>query len=287
MSSSSPTVTALLPAYNAAAFIDETLQSLAAQTYPHFRVLISVDVSVDDTIERCERFACGDERFVVLRQATRQGWVCNSRALLRLAESDLCFFIGHDDVVEPDYVETLVAALATKRTAVLAYSDMGVSWPNGRRALRIYGELDGVAGRLERGKIVLSRNGDWWTSYRGIFRTQAARHGQPLRRNLAGEFAADWPFLLHFALQGECIRVPRLLYHKRRHKANLSSTWTGGGSGGELDWMAVGLCCGILVLQADLTSRERLTLLRRIANDILQHFRLAPHRWLSSFRLFG
>lgn len=283
MSLGSPSVTALLPAYNAAVFIDETLQSLAAQTYPHFRVLISVDASVDDTFERCERFARGDDRFVVLRQAERQGWVRNSRELLRRAESDFCFFIGHDDVVEPDYVEALVVVLASKRTAVLAYSDMRVSWPNGRHDLRTYGELDGVAGRLERGKIVLARNGAWWTTYRGIFCTRAARRGQPLRRNLAGEFAADWPFLLHFALHGECIRVPRLLYHKRRHMTNLSSTWTGG----ELDWMAVGLCCGLLVLQANLTFRERATLARRVAMDILQYFHLAMHRLLRSFRVFG
>lgn len=282
MSAGSLSVTALVPAYNAAAFIDETLQSLAAQTYPHLRVLISVDASADDTADRCERFAGGDTRFVVVRQAERLGWIRNSCELLRRAESDLCFFIGHDDVAEPEYVAALVAALAARPAAVLAYSDIELVRPDGDRAARVYAELDGVTERLERGKVVLARTGDWWIPYRGLFRTRVVRRGRPLRRNLAGEFAADWPFMLHVALEGECVRVPRLLYRKRWQVTSLSLSW----SFGARERIAVGLCCGMRLLQADLTLGERAALLatlaRRLADDVIHRIRLLASRGLRS-----
>ncbi|MBU3729551.1 MAG: glycosyltransferase family 2 protein [Phycisphaerales bacterium] len=269
-----PSVTALLPAYNAAAFIDETLQSLAAQTYPHFRVLISVDASDDDTAERCERFARGDARFSVVRQARRLGWIRNSCAALRRADTDLCFFMGHDDVVEPEYVDALVAALAGNPRAALAYPDVEASAHDGRCTIVAYPEIDGVAARLERGRIALRRGGAWWATYRGIFRTAAAQRDQPLRRHLSGEFMADWPFLLHFALCGECVRVPRPLYRKRYRTSSLSPSW----GYGPLQQVAVGLSCARTLMEADLTIRERMALLgalaRRVARNVAQRARL-------------
>ena len=53
----SPLVTALVPTYNGAAFITRTLDSLAAQTWPHIEILIGDDRSTDDTLEVVRRFA--------------------------------------------------------------------------------------------------------------------------------------------------------------------------------------------------------------------------------------
>ena len=120
----------------------------------------------------------------------------------------------------------------------------------------------------------MSRSG----SIGGRSRTSAARRGCPLRKHLAGEFAADWPFLLHFALHGECVRVPRLLYRKRYRTTGLSHEWRYG----VLPWMAVNLCCGKLIMQADLSPSERLALLaavaRRIAKDVVMPVLLLPRR---------
>lgn len=273
MSVGQPSVTALLPAYNAAAFIDETLQSLAAQTYPNLRVLISVDASTDDTAERCERVARGDARFTVVRQPQRLGWIDNSRELLRRAESDLCFFMGHDDVVEPEYVEALVAALVANPRAVMAHSDMELFRPDGRRTTRAYVDLDGVNERRERARMVLLRGHAWANTYRGLFRTSVAHSGQPLRKHLAGDRTADWPFLLHFALAGECVRVPSVLYRKRMHAGSLTASRRIGVH----HRVSVDLCCGRMLLQADLPLRERTrllaTLARRMAMDVIE---LAP-----------
>ena len=46
-------VTALVPAYQAADFIQKTLDSLSRQKYDDFRVIISVDLCNDKTYEIC------------------------------------------------------------------------------------------------------------------------------------------------------------------------------------------------------------------------------------------
>ena len=52
-----PTVTAILPCYNAEAFISDTLGSLAAQTWPKLEILIGDDASADGTLAIVNAFA--------------------------------------------------------------------------------------------------------------------------------------------------------------------------------------------------------------------------------------
>jgi len=253
-----PGVVALVPAYNAAGFITETLRSLAAQTYGNLRVIVSVDRSDDDTAAHCTAFARHDPRFTVIVQPERLGWVGNTNALLRLAADQYAFFMGHDDVVEPEYVARLTAALLNNPRAVLAFSDMDMVDPS-RPSPDVcrYAALDGVADPVERGRRLIVRGHGWWNAYRGLFRRDAARRVGGLRRHLAGEFVADWPFVLGLALQGECVRVPEVLYRKRSRPTSLSHIW------GDTGWAWIGtyLACGRTVARADLPIMQRLALL--------------------------
>ena len=92
-----PTVVALVPAWRSAAFIQETLDSLGAQTYPNLHVLISDDASPDNTAEICEAFAARRANTRVIRQAKNLGWIGNVNALLREAAGDYFFFAFHDE----------------------------------------------------------------------------------------------------------------------------------------------------------------------------------------------
>ena len=67
-------LTICIPAYNAAAFIGRTIGCAQAQTYPHFRMLISVDRSDDDTAAICRAHAAADRRIEVFEQSDRLGW---------------------------------------------------------------------------------------------------------------------------------------------------------------------------------------------------------------------
>jgi glycosyltransferase involved in cell wall biosynthesis len=244
-------VVACMPAWNAAAFITPVLESLAAQTYPNLDVLISVDVSRDETAEICDRFAASRPRWRVIRQKTRLGWIANANALLRAADGDYLFFAFHDDPLQPQYVAKLADALERNPRAVLAFADIDTN-----RGPSSYQELDGVVDRFERARRLLLADGHWWDPNRGLFRASAARALGGLRRHLGGESWADWPWLLRLALLGEFVRVPEPLLRKNFRREGLSSTWKHG------LWarVAVQLACLRAVTEAGLPPGQQLDL---------------------------
>ena len=256
----SPRVAALLPAWNSAAFIEPTLEALAAQTYGSLEVLISDDASTDETHEICARFVLTHPRFRLMRQAKRQGWVGNVNALLREAEADYFFFAFHDDPPRPTYVASLVASLESNPRAVLAFSDVELD-VKGTREHRSYTELDGVRDHMERARRVIDRKGLWWIPNRGLFRAEAAARIGGMRRHLAGEYSADWPWLLHLALLGEFMRVPRPLITKVMRKGGLSMSW----KPNVWNLLAVATACSREIARSGIPIPDRMSLYRSLA----------------------
>jgi glycosyltransferase involved in cell wall biosynthesis len=254
---SSPTIVACVPAWNAETFIEKTLGSLAAQSYRNFRVLISVDQSTDATAEICERFAAKDERFEVLCQTRRLGWIANVNALLQRADSDYCVFAFHDDILEPSFLSELAAALKTNPTAVLAYSDMDVTWLDGSLEKVSYCAPGNFFDPGALTQSLFRRDDAWYAPHRGLFRTSIGKKIGGLRKNLVGEFSADQPWLIHLSLYGEFVRVPKVLCHKHYMKESLSLKW----KYGLWNMSALGLACATEVLRAKVPLLLRLRVL--------------------------
>ena len=249
-------VVALVPAWNAESFIERTLESLARQTYSNLHVLISDDASTDATADICQRFVDTDSRFELLRQPENLGWVGNSNALLRAARADYLLFAFHDDVLLPEYISRCVAALEANPSAVVAHSDMVTYFQDHEPEIGRYTRLEGVTSRVERAKWVLWRQDHWFAPNRGVFRSEAAERIGGLKRHLAGEFSADWPWLVHMALLGESIRVPEVLVEKYYQKASLSRTW----NHGLRHQLGAALSCAREIHNAHLTAKESLRL---------------------------
>ena len=72
MNSSAPLVSILVPAYNAARYLPGLCQSIQAQTYPHYEVIIGNDGSNDDTASVLAPFL-QDNRFQLLRWQPNRG----------------------------------------------------------------------------------------------------------------------------------------------------------------------------------------------------------------------
>ena len=219
------TVTALVPAYQAAEFIQPTLDSLSAQTRDGFDVIVSVDLCDDDTYEVCMKHSAQDPRFRVLKQDQRMGYVGNCNFLINHASADYVLLAFHDDLLEPDYVEKLCRVLDTRPETVLSFSDVLYTAVDGSQEHWIYTELEGMHNRVQRGLKVLERAGRWYVPNRGIFRLKEARKIQGLKTHGAGEFSVDWPWLFHMSLLGEFVRVDEILCKKFRKPGSLSRTW--------------------------------------------------------------
>jgi glycosyltransferase involved in cell wall biosynthesis len=223
--SSPPRVLALVPTWKAAGFISRTLDALAAQTCPGLAILISDDASPDDTAAICERRAAEDPRFRVIRQARNRGWVGNVNVLLGESDAEYLLFAFHDDLPEPGYVERCVAALEADPSAVLAFSDIRLVSQDGTVEELSYTQLDGVTDRIECACRIARQKGAWWIPNRGVFRAPAAREIGGLLRHGAGEFSADWPWLLEMSLLGGFVRIPERLVTKFYLPGSLSRNW--------------------------------------------------------------
>ncbi|MFI5370381.1 MAG: glycosyltransferase family 2 protein [Candidatus Eisenbacteria bacterium] len=251
-----PRVVALVPTWKAARFIAATLESLGAQTHPNLEILISDDASPDDTATICECHAARDPRFRVIRQPRNLGWVGNVNALLRVARGDHLLFAFQDDLPEPTYVERCVAALAENPAAIMAFSDIVLVHQDGTREEKCYTGLEGVTSGLERARRLIGQRGSWWIPNRGVFRSSAADVIGGLRRHRAGEFSADWPWLIHMALLGEMVRIPECLVTKIYQTESLSRSWDFGAR----SWTAVTLSAIEEVRRARIPARDKATL---------------------------
>jgi glycosyltransferase involved in cell wall biosynthesis len=104
---SDPLVSVVIPTYNRAELICNTVQNVLAQTYTNVEIIVVNDGSTDKTIERLARF---ENQIRVLSQANSGPAVARNRGA-RLATGEFIAFQDSDDLWEPTKLETQVRLL--------------------------------------------------------------------------------------------------------------------------------------------------------------------------------
>jgi glycosyltransferase involved in cell wall biosynthesis len=112
-----PRVSICIPTYNAAAFIERTLQSALAQTLQEIEVVVADDGSTDSTLSLIER--CNDSRVRLLPAATREGFGANWNRAVAAAGAPCVKVLCHDDVLLPDCALLQYEALQDPDIAVV------------------------------------------------------------------------------------------------------------------------------------------------------------------------
>jgi glycosyltransferase involved in cell wall biosynthesis len=102
----------VIPAFNAAATIAHTLQSVAAQTSAAWEVVVVDDGSADGTAAIADRFARDDGRFRVQRQANA-GEAAARNAGIVAARHEWLLFLDADDWIAPGYLTSMTSVLET------------------------------------------------------------------------------------------------------------------------------------------------------------------------------
>ena len=97
-------VSVVIPAYNAAATLDETLRSVRSQTHRALEIIVVDDGSTDDTGAIAQRHAAVDDRVQVVAQ-DNAGLAASRNAGWIRARSELIAFIDADDLWAPTKIE--------------------------------------------------------------------------------------------------------------------------------------------------------------------------------------
>jgi glycosyltransferase involved in cell wall biosynthesis len=218
MSNSSPLVSIGLPVYNSEKYITEAINSLLAQTFSDFELIVSDNASNDRTEQICREFAKRDSRIRYYRNEQNIGLGRNHNRTFELAKGQYFKWMHGDDLIAPEYLEKCVEILQKFPSIILCYTkereideegnsigsmsylvDFKCSQPHQR--FRYYIDLWRNNGYIY-GNPVL-----------GLIRSDKLRMTPLMRTNLWSELA----FVGELLLLGEFYEVPEELFFYRHH----------------------------------------------------------------------
>jgi glycosyltransferase involved in cell wall biosynthesis len=113
-------VSVMMPAYNAAAYIEQAIHSALAQTYTRWELLVVNDGSTDDTAAVAERF--DDARIRILTKENGGESTARNMALDH-ARGEFIAFLDADDAYDPSHLELTVAFLNANPGREAVYTD--------------------------------------------------------------------------------------------------------------------------------------------------------------------
>ena len=200
-------VTIGVPTYNNARTIRRALDSVRAQSYTQWRLIISDDGSKDDTVSIAQKYAQEDSRITVVSQPTNLNYG-NFRYLVGRATTPYFAFLAGDDWMEPDFLEEALLVLVAAPEVVAAVPGV-LMHPEGKEPYRSPATKSLEGSAEERFASYIRDPGDNSRMY-GLFRTEVARKSFPDRNY----HAYDWTFSARSLLHGTHRQLPRVLLHR-------------------------------------------------------------------------
>ncbi|HTH16889.1 MAG TPA: glycosyltransferase family A protein [Magnetospirillum sp.] len=219
-----------LPVHNGGTYLSAALESLLRQSFADFEVVVSDNASTDATPDICLDFARRDPRIVYTRVKTNIGAGPNFNRVFHLCQSPRFKWMAHDDLLAPEALATLMAALDDRPNAVLSHSRLALI-DDAARPLEVAadGSVLDHRGRpfhrlepahLAEGKRPSQRFGqalrrmNWCTAIFGIIRSDALA-----RTHMHGSYyEADRVLLAELALLGRFVQVDDKVMIKRCHE---------------------------------------------------------------------
>src|ERR1051325_7839947 len=102
-----PLVSVIVPTYNRANLLRETIESVLAQTYPNIELIVVDDGSTDETPELLKQY---DDRLAYIRKQNAGGTAARNTGILA-AHGEYLNFLDHDDLFLPTKIERQVKIL--------------------------------------------------------------------------------------------------------------------------------------------------------------------------------
>ncbi|WP_404786563.1 glycosyltransferase family 2 protein [Altericista sp. CCNU0014] len=213
-----PSVSVVIPAYNAEQYIVETIESLQNQTFSDFEIIVSDDASTDRTVPIVREI--GDPRLTVI--SAENGGVSAARNRgIAVARGEFIAFLDADDLWDPDKLRLQVEALRENPKAGLSYG-----W---------FYQWNYAVHKAAETKLLMCPSATGPEAYREIVEENVVGSGSNIfvRRaalDSVGGFdetlthGEDWEFCFRVALAWEVALIPQpLVYYRQHSTSNCSS----------------------------------------------------------------
>ncbi len=195
----------ITPVYNTPHdVLRECIDSVLAQTHPDWEFILVDDNSPDHTVRDVLAEYSGNPRIRVEHRTDNGGIVSASNDGLALATGEFVALLDHDDLLTPDALATMAAAIATDDTIDYLYSDEDKIDPTGKRFDR-FNKPDWSPQRLR---------GQNYCTHLSVFRTTLLRTIGGFRTGFDG--SQDYDLILRATEQARrIVHIPEVLYHWR------------------------------------------------------------------------
>jgi glycosyltransferase involved in cell wall biosynthesis len=205
-----------MPVYNGENFLKEGLDSILAQTFKDFEVIISDNASSDKTGEICQIFAAQDSRIRYYRNEKNIGAAKNFNRVFELACGEYFKWAAHDDVCAPENIERCVEVLNSDSSVVLCYPKTIIIDEVNKKTIKYDDGFHFVSPKPHeryRSYHERVRGGHGCNPIFGLIRADVL--GQTA---LMGAYPnSDHVLLGELVLHGKVYEVPEFLFFKRNH----------------------------------------------------------------------
>lgn len=237
----SPLLSIGIPIYNGEKFIHVTIDSILAQTFTDFELIICDNCSTDQTGAICQSYAAADPRVRYYRNEKNLGAAGNFNRAFAYATGKYFKWNAHDDLIQETYLERCISVLESDPTIVLCHSQTQIIDDQGQpieasdkdRFIRYENDkvlrvgLDSKDRNLgsfrvdERFQGIVLRT-RWCFDIFGVMRSEALR-----RTSLQESFyGTDKVLLSELSVLGRFAEIPEPLFLNRRHLAQSGSLKT-------------------------------------------------------------
>jgi glycosyltransferase involved in cell wall biosynthesis len=123
-SAARPLVSVVTPFYNTAPYLAQCIESVLAQSYPHFEYILMDNCSTDGSAEIAETYARRDPRIRLIRRSEFLSQLANyNRALAEISRtSEYCKLVQADDWIFPECLQLMVQAFEQSESIGLVSS---------------------------------------------------------------------------------------------------------------------------------------------------------------------
>jgi glycosyltransferase involved in cell wall biosynthesis len=126
-------VSVVLPVYNAARYLEDSIQSIIDQSYKHWELIIVDDNSIDNSFEIAEKYARKDKRIKVFRNKSHKGVAITANRAINFAKGEFIARMDADDVSSKNRLSKQLSFLKKNSETILVGSQCVLIDANGKK----------------------------------------------------------------------------------------------------------------------------------------------------------
>lgn len=216
-----PVVSIGMPVYNGEKYIKMSLDSLLAQTFTDFELIISDNASTDSTSAICREYALADARIRYIRQPKNCGPLANFQFVLDEATGPYFMWAACDDRWDADWIKQLQLVLAAAAVEA-AFGQVAPIDENSRPIDHVaVGKLFGFTGRR------LTRKLRFYLAYEGAGKANviyALFRRSALKCCSLNKYRYDYHIVFDLLENAAITAVPGPTLYKRIHADSIGES---------------------------------------------------------------